>query len=343
MRRLTSAYVYFARELRREDGLSFALAAVTMVALIGMVAFAVDVGAIYAERRELQNGATAAALAIAEDCARGLPCDSGTANVTADTYADANARDGAAGIYALSLDTVNKTVSVTTNTEDVGGATVLAPFFAQVVGYAGDTVGATAEAEWGFAGAAYGIPPLLISECEWINATPPQLALGDPVVITFHDGNATDDCAAQAGQDWDGDTRLPGGFGWALANGSAPCTMDIPRLMDWVAFEDPGASPSTGCDASTLRNLLFNPDGIVLPYFTDVRGLGAGGEYYVQALGGFMVTGYNFGGQYKEPSAATAPCSGDERCIAGYVTDVNVPLSEIGGEDRGAISWGLTG
>lgn len=335
----------FVSELaRRDDGLSFMIVAVTLVALVGMVAFAVDAGAMYAERRELQNGAEAAVLAIAEDCARGLPCDTTRANATADLYADANARrDGAAGIHSIDLDTSENTVTVRTQTETPGGTTVLAPLFAQVIGYSGDTIGAKASAQWGYASSAYGIPPLVISECEW-NKILDQgggSAL-NPVVFLFHDGNSTEDCNAQAGQDYNEDNRLPGGFGWAVANGSALCTMDVPYIPGWVAFEDPGASPSNGCSASVLRDLIYQQD-IVLPYFTDVRGLGAGGEYYLQALGGFHVTGYNFGGQYKQPSPSQAPCSGDQRCIAGYVTAVSVPLGDIGGEDRGAILWKLTG
>ncbi|XTR53338.1 pilus assembly protein TadG-related protein [Pseudarthrobacter sp. So.54] len=42
-----------------------------MVVLLGITAIVVDVGMIYAERFELQNGADAAALAIAQDCAVG--------------------------------------------------------------------------------------------------------------------------------------------------------------------------------------------------------------------------------------------------------------------------------
>ena len=39
--------------------------------LLGMAALTVDVGLIHAERRELQNGADAGALAVAQQCAVG--------------------------------------------------------------------------------------------------------------------------------------------------------------------------------------------------------------------------------------------------------------------------------
>ena len=66
-----------------------------MVVLLGMGALVIDVGQLYAERRELQNGADAAALAVAQDCAGGDCLDETT---TADTYADDNAHDGEAGV-----------------------------------------------------------------------------------------------------------------------------------------------------------------------------------------------------------------------------------------------------
>ena len=55
----------------------------------------IDVGALYAERRQLQNGADAAALAVAEDCAEGDCLDE---MATAKTYADSNAKDDAANV-----------------------------------------------------------------------------------------------------------------------------------------------------------------------------------------------------------------------------------------------------
>ena len=42
-----------------------------LVVLIGVGALVIDSGALYAERRQLQNGADAAALAVAQDCADG--------------------------------------------------------------------------------------------------------------------------------------------------------------------------------------------------------------------------------------------------------------------------------
>ena len=70
--------------------------ALMLVVLLGIGALVIDVGALYAERRELQNGADAAALAVATDCAEGN-CDA-TKSATADDVRRQNANDGAANV-----------------------------------------------------------------------------------------------------------------------------------------------------------------------------------------------------------------------------------------------------
>src|SRR4051794_31068018 len=75
-----------------EEGATLVLVAVTLFSLMLMAALVVDVGALVQERRTLQNGADAAALAVAKDCVAGS-CSAYM--TTAGNYADANADDGA--------------------------------------------------------------------------------------------------------------------------------------------------------------------------------------------------------------------------------------------------------
>ena len=80
--------------IRREDaerGAVAVIVAIMMVVILGCAAIAIDVSAMWAEKRQLQNGADAGALAIAQNCARGA-C--GTPSTTAQTYAVANRNDG---------------------------------------------------------------------------------------------------------------------------------------------------------------------------------------------------------------------------------------------------------
>ncbi|WP_418606589.1 pilus assembly protein TadG-related protein [Georgenia sp. SUBG003] len=66
--------------------------ALLMVPLIGFAAISVDVAASYAERQQLQNGADAAALAVAQECALdGCPADP---EALADAMVLGNVNDG---------------------------------------------------------------------------------------------------------------------------------------------------------------------------------------------------------------------------------------------------------
>jgi hypothetical protein len=96
-----------------------------------------------------------------------------------------------------------------------------------------------------------------------------------------------------------------------------------------------------------LYDLIYQKT-VLIPYFDDttgagIQGLGANGEYHIAGLGAFHVTGYNFGGQYKAPSASLAPCSGDERCVRGYFTTAQIHDGPLGGENFGVVIVKLVG
>ena len=75
------------QRLRKDErGAVAIIVALLMVVLIGFAALAVDISAMWAEKRQLQNGADAGALAIAQECAKGA-C--GSPDGTAQTYAAA--------------------------------------------------------------------------------------------------------------------------------------------------------------------------------------------------------------------------------------------------------------
>ena len=86
-----------ASDASRDDGVILVWVALMMVVLVGMGALVIDIGALYVERRELQNGADAAALAVAQDCVEG-DCGSGGGSTRAQQYADLNANDGASSV-----------------------------------------------------------------------------------------------------------------------------------------------------------------------------------------------------------------------------------------------------
>ena len=141
-------------------GATMILVSLCLVFLIGMAALVIDIGALVQERRVLQNGADAAALAVATDCAKGA-C--GAASSTALSYANANADDGESDA-SVAFPAAN-TVEVTTTTRSSAGTTVEFLFAPVMGGDDGETVTRRARASWGSIGSASTVP-LIISACE---------------------------------------------------------------------------------------------------------------------------------------------------------------------------------
>ncbi len=323
--------------LSDDRGMAAVTVAIAGTVLIGMVAFAVDVGALYAERRELQSGADAAALGIAQACAEAdlLVCNPVSAAGAANTYADANAHDGEAAIDDVQLDLIGQTVTVEVSTIDAAtGDTLLPSYFAGVLGFDGATVGATASAAWGYPSGLPRTLPLIFSDCEWekfsssVQDGPPYS--GPEAIIYFH-GDAEICHSSPSGQD------MPGGFGWLDTFGDCSAAVTV---GEWV-YIDPGASPAKDCDPPDLESLMYT--SIPIPFFDDIDDTGSNAKYRVAGFGALYVTGYNFGGGFKQPASGSPPCTGSDRCIAGYFTTKSVSMGDIGGEDRGIVVVKLTG
>jgi hypothetical protein len=177
---------------RRLNGDGGAIATIVVIllaggVLLGMGALVVDVGRIYGEQRELQNGADAAALAVAQGCAVGAAtCDTSTSG-TALTYANGNAKDNAADVdcvrvgtrcpniggsyvYNCPAATGSHYVEVVTSTRTSSGSTLLPPSFARALAgngaYPGKNVKSCARAAWASATSGAGLA-MTISLCEW--------------------------------------------------------------------------------------------------------------------------------------------------------------------------------
>jgi hypothetical protein len=344
-----------------ERGATTVFVAVSIIGLLAMTAFSFDFGRAYVERRELQVGAEAGALAIARNCAEGGCVGGYDAEAEADEYADANARDGAARIQSLDLDMGAQRVHVITGTEDTEGGTVFDMIFAGVVGFDEMTVGAEATAVWGPPGKLTAMP-LIYSECEWEwygggtfvdesptgnlhyssavrdGLLPPATgyAYEDRVVTIFFHGSNGICHYSPSGQD------LPGGFGWL--DGGSFCEIEVETGV-WAPI-DPGASPANGCEPVMFEDMIGHVQ--LIPYFDGYDGTGSNALYKVSGFGAFYITGYNFGGQFKEPSIVDGqlPCNGSNRCIEGYFIGDWVASggSAIGGgNNRGVNIVGLTG
>jgi hypothetical protein len=172
--------------------------------LFAMGALAIDTGQFYSEKAQLQNGADAGAVAIAESCAKGA-CDTSLAA----HYANANANDNKSDIDPLTDTPCGNGgtlapcadpnlcpdppaganwVDVQTSTHTSDDKHALPPIFGKAVlgdKYNGQ-IHACAQAIWGFPGKAT-VAPFAISQCEFIDAIkggvpadpPPYLASPD--------------------------------------------------------------------------------------------------------------------------------------------------------------------
>ena len=129
-------------------------------------------GGQHQERRELQSGADAAALALAQDCARS---HAGPRSRVHDrqAFANANAHDALARIVQITP--AGNQITVRVGTEQPGGGadhdTKTIDFtFARVFGVDGRDISASATARWSPVSAATTVP-LTFSRCEWEQET----------------------------------------------------------------------------------------------------------------------------------------------------------------------------
>jgi hypothetical protein len=197
-----SRLIHRLRSRGAERGAVAALVAIVLGSgvLFGMGALVIDVGGMYSERAQLQNGADAGALAVALGCGSGVSTCSASTSSTglAGKYASHNANDGTANVDKVCgqfpLDPLHLILpacvpsapgcaatpvsgtnyaQVQTSTLN-GGSTLLPPTFSQTLlgpSYQGKTVHACAQAAWGSPASLDDTLALTLSLCEWNIAT----------------------------------------------------------------------------------------------------------------------------------------------------------------------------
>ncbi|TFD55171.1 hypothetical protein E3T55_01755 [Cryobacterium frigoriphilum] len=318
---------------RTERGATAVMVAVLMVPLIGFLAISVDVGALYAERAQLQNGADAAALAVAEDCADGT-CTAAAALATA--MANANANDGAAA--ATFAYPTSRSVTVTTTS-----ASMEHPFASalSVLLDGSDTlttVEARATATWGAPKSGPAVLPLALSFCEFEDFG----SLNDSVGITIrYDENRS--CSKSG-------PTIPGGFGWLQQQpGTCQVQVTLSNLMADTIDNRPGNSAPTDCTATlgAIENTT-----ILIPVFDSSTGSGVNGKFHIYAFAAFHITGWKFAGNgvggnlvNVDPSITCGSCNaGNARFIQGYFEKwVSVSDAfELGGPELNGYNVKLT-
>lgn len=310
------------RRRSTEDGAVVVLMAVFSTVMVGMAALVIDVGAIHDEKRQLQNGADAAALGVARlamaSCATGTPaCTPATMLDRARELADGNARDTLANIDSVTPDYSAKTVTVHTSTLEGGGSAILPYQFARALtGSEGKTVRASATASWAGVRTAP-VVRLTLSRCEFLDATTAGTVYDVPTEILFH-GQSPGCPGGPNGAD------VPGGFGWLKDTDANPDDCIVTVSAEATVGADPGNSAPSACQFSNYLG-----DEILIAIFDAVAGTGNNATYHVFGFAQFHVTGFRFpsGGNGGVRCATNA-------CLAGSFVRF-VPTGDLGGPNLG--------
>ena len=343
--------------------------------LLGMGALAIDVGQLYQNRAELQNGADAAALAVADSCALGT-CTTGIAG----QYAAGNASKLTGGKATVNLVCGSGTgmsacpgstgtmvdcppnppagtnyVDVHTSTLTAGGSTLLPPVFARTLlgnsGYGGTNVKACAQAEWGAPTGAKTIA-FTISACTWYVYTNNGTTFAQPPpyppntippssydhILFEHgsQGSKTTGCPPYQPSGQD----APGNFGWTSDSGGCSTLINNSSYGG-----NTGASVSSACKTA-LQNDQANRTLVYVPVYSAISGTGGNVTYTLLGFAAFVITGYHITGSFKAPDWLNSAndCKGNNFCIDGYFTHGLIPSTGgLGGKGLGASIVTLTG
>lgn len=299
------------RNERDERGAVAVWVAISIIPILVFIAVVADVGLLFWEKGQLQNGADAAALAVAQECAADSSC-SGGAGTLADEMAALNANDDSAASELLSL-TVNTSsgkVEVRASTSTGSGTTIRHPF-ASIIVPTETTVDADATAEWGAPIAGTTIP-LAIAQCEFddLPAQPADTQNPQRTLLLINNGNTAEPCA----------NGFPGGFGWLDGTG---CQAEI--SAGGIVGGETGIQPNpnkNGCSATYLNTLLCKT--VLIPLYSATTGQGSTATYTISRFAAFKITGLKTGGAQSDaycggsPLSPEFPAGGNAKGIQGF-------------------------
>jgi hypothetical protein len=296
------------RRLTEDQGATAVLFALLLIPMLGFGAIVIDVGLIYWETRQLQNGADAAALAVAQECAAGACANR---QATADSLTDLNSNDGQSDalVQFPGLDGPNSvTVTATTRTSTGTG---LSYALAGVLGDGfNETFARPATARWGGIGSATTVP-LTFSKCEWDFLTGGDVANLPTAerLVYFHSSQSAktqNSCGGPANQ------NHPGGFGWLSPQGGKCEAL----VVNGDVSTDTGNNVPSACSSAEIQALVGKT--VLMPIFNSVSSQGNNATYHIVGFAALQVSGFRFSGNKETNFPGTeGPCSGNDRCITG--------------------------
>ncbi|WP_353808486.1 Tad domain-containing protein [Agromyces sp. SYSU T00194] len=276
-------------DLRRERGANAVLIALLFVPLMGAGAIAVDVGALHAERAQLQHGADAAALAIAKSCGASEAVCSVDGPGIAESFVDGNAGTPVDG--TATIDTINYSQNFVRVSASGEFPHLLAGFL--FGGGAGTTtVSAGAASLWG-SPIKGGTIPLAVAECELTrNFDPGTEETGDPfILMLIGPGNGAknpEECGP----------NYPGGFGWLEGDdidgdGSPDCVVEVEVGVPEQGVPGSSDTKAGGCPDDYLADVIGQT--VLVPIYDSFTpdATGNHGSYNIARFAAFEVTGYH--------------------------------------------------
>ncbi|WP_404312920.1 pilus assembly protein TadG-related protein [Agrococcus terreus] len=296
------------RQRDRDRGAVAVWVALLMVPFLIASALAIDIAAANADRQRLQTGADAAALAIAQDCARRVQCTPDARTATARAMATANDPlvDPADAVVTRFG---SGQVQVRTSSERDY-------LFAPVLGQEQVSIEAEAAAMWGYPTGGPAVMPFAFSWCELAvqAGLPPIRDASNRIIgIDVPEAGVTRTVLAakksDSGCTGPSGNVVPGGFGWLEP--TEGCGETVTDIDGW-APSDPGNSPPNGCKPQDFSKWVGQT--VFLPVFETATGQGNNAQYGIFGYVAFRLEAYYFAGQYVTPDR---PCSGSERCMRG--------------------------
>lgn len=310
--------------------------------ILGSGALVVDMAALWSERRQLQNGADAAAFAVAIDCAK-TECTQ--AEATALNYARLNAADGEASVIlcgrgaglapcaqvpnGVSAEVGYVQALTSTWNPGNGGSSdqvrfVLAPLLNAL--QIGQTVRASATVIWGTLSSAT-VLPLVISKCafdpSWIAADGSLSIPNTQIQI-----NANSDTLCSSG--W------TDGFDF-LEDSTGNCETGDIQIISGGTTLGAGAEGILPQCRPILQALYNNGQTFIVPIVNLRTPPGSNSTYTVDGFASFKLCGYALGGGYIENSCSTI-CTGSpsQHRICGTFEALPLDSGELGnGADYG--------
>ncbi|NYJ74294.1 pilus assembly protein TadG-related protein [Allobranchiibius huperziae] len=284
------------QRLTQERGAVSVVVALLMVPLLGFAALSIDIAGMWSEQQQLQSGADAGALAVAQDCARNN-CQ--TPSQTVQTMATANVNDG------LATATVTPGVTPTSGQVTVSNAGVRHYLFAEVLGHSQATITTTATAGWGSPTGGTAALPLTFSICEFNAQTGGGLPSGTTTRVIYFTKSSGTNCTGPS------HNAVPGGFGWVTPDsGTCSATSSTSSMLS----SSTGSSVPGGCTAANIA--AQQGQVVLLPIFDQASGNGANASYHVYGYAAFRLVGYNFKSKYTFNASECLKPNVD--CIKGY-------------------------